>query len=418
MVVGEEFINIRTFAKCLKKLEENIENNKKRIDTLTREKETKSNKIKSFEEVKTLFKKKFINFFTINGHSKILETQKLIKKLFCLICIISLFSAFVFYAYQNVTDYKENNVVTQIKIKETETMPFPTVTICMQERKQVNNSIVISPLNLSNVLDECYFESAINKCSIQDFENFQVYHSNQNIDLSCYQFNGGRNASNHQIKIRQSTKFGTRTGLTMKLNWSPNDYLIYHVSDKNTRPTFTELNHYLTPFRLVLIGIKKTIDTKLQEPYSPCKNGINSDSSHLVKQILEKKLAYRKVYCYDLCLNEYASLSNISRFDAYGSISFSYERNCSRFCPLECVTNIFEITETKLTFLVNTTVHNVNPFEINFYLSANKYTELTQVVKTTEADFISNSGGVMGLFLDISFYHVYSFLAFILDLII
>ena len=41
-----------------------------------------------------------------------------------------------------------------------------------------------------------------------------------------------------------------------------------------------------------------------------------------------------------------------------------------------------------------------------------KYTEMKQVVKTTESDLVSNTGGVLGLFLDISFFHVYSFLVY------
>ena len=136
----------------------------------------------------------------------------------------------------------------------------------------------------------------------------------------------------------------------------------------------------------------------------------------MVKQILEEQLVYRKVYCYELCLNEYASSRNISKPDAYWNIDFNYDSKCSALCPLECETKAFETSETKLTFLVNSTLKDL--FEINFHLSSNKYTELTQVVKTTEADFISNIGGVSGLFLDVSFYHVYSFLAFLLDFII
>ena len=43
---------------------------------------------------------------------------------------------------------------------------------------------------------------------------------------------------------------------------------------------------------------------------------------------------------------------------------------------------------------------------INFFYSSNKYTELSQTVKTTEIDLISNAGGTLGLFLDFTFLSV------------
>ena len=183
------------------------------------------------------------------------------------------------------------------------------------------------------------------------------------------------------------------------------------------RPTFSELTHYVSPVRLALIGIQKTIDTKLPEPYSPCKRGINPESSHLVKQILDQNLTYRKVYCYDLCLNEYASKLNISKKDTYNMLEFNYESNCSQYCPLECETKIFEITESTIPFTTFTNISPAHSFELNFHFSNNKFTELTQIVKMYQADLVSNTGGVLGLFLELNFVSAYRFLIYIIDLL-
>jgi hypothetical protein len=182
------------------------------------------------------------------------------------------------------------------------------------------------------------------------------------------------------------------------------------------RPIYTELNRFMYPVGIAFIQIKKTIDIKLPAPYSSCERVISAARSHLVKQILEQHLTYRKVYCYDLCISEYASQRNISKYDAYWKINFNYTGNCSRFCPCECETTIFDISETNLPLLVDSSVRSV--YEVNFHFLNNKYTELTQVVKTTEADLISSTGGVLGLFLDLSFYQAFCFLGYILDLVI
>lgn len=55
--------------------------------------------------------------------------------------------------------------------------------------------------------------------------------------------------------------------------------------------------------------------------------------------------------------------------------------------------------------------------EINFFFSKNKHTELTQAIKTTEADLIANAGGVLGLFLELSFLSAYRFIGFLFDVL-
>ncbi len=400
------------FLDLFKRLEGNIRANSSRIDTLAKRTESVFDKFKSSQDLQNELK----GLFSLNGYSKILDTDNVAKKVICALCLITLASACIYFVDQNIRGYKEFNVVTQIHVIENATMTFPAVTFCLIERRIANNRSNSFNRNLSDVLADCYFDTAINKCSPNDFDNFEVYHLVRGVLLNCYQFNGGRNASEQETEIKTSKVFGTRTGLTIRLNFSINDYLQYFIGDQKIRPLYTELNHFISPVGLALIGIKKTVDTKLPEPYSPCNKVINSGSSHLVRKILDQRLRYRRVYCYDLCINEYASNRNISKPDAYWKIDFNYEGNCSQYCPLRCDQVYFEISETSLPLLSNTSVRD--NFDINFHFVNNKYTEMTQVVKTTESDLVSNTGGVLGLFLDISFFHVYSFLVYILDVII
>jgi len=139
-----------------------------------------------------------------------LSTNSLVKKVFCVLCLITLASACVYFADQNIRGYKEYNIVTQIKIIENQTITFPAVTMCLQDIRKietVSNAFNITifndifPLNLEDVLTECFFENPINKCSVNDFENFQVYNQFLDRSLNCYQFNGGHIASNQKTDI-------------------------------------------------------------------------------------------------------------------------------------------------------------------------------------------------------------------------
>ena len=71
-------------------------------------------------------------------------------------------------------------------------------------------------------------------------------------------------------------------------------------------------------------------------------------------------------------------------------------RSCSDACPLECQTKSFDVNTNSIRFYDSI-------LQMNFFYLNNKYTELTQSVKTTETDLISNAGGTLGLFLDFTF---------------
>jgi hypothetical protein len=159
------------------------------------------------------------------------------------------------------------------------------------------------------------------------------------------------------------------------------------------------------------IGIKKTVDTKLPKPYNECLQNINIATSTLVKQILEQSITYRKINCYDFCIHEYASKNNLPIRLVYNNTHFSYETECSQSCPSECTSITYVFDQNEIVY------ENSSYLKVNFHFVDQKYTELTQIVKTSQADLISNTGGVLGLFLELNFLSVYRFLIYIFDLI-
>lgn len=55
-------------------------------------------------------------------------------------------------------------------------------------------------------------------------------------------------------------------------------------------------------------------------------------------------------------------------------------------------------------------------FCIWIFFAEDVYWEISQTIKTTSADLISNTGGVLGLFLELSFTSSYRFINFLFDI--
>jgi len=328
-------------------------------------------------------KKDIKAFLTVNGFLRVLNTKSAFKNVFCLFYVVILLIACLFYITMSFLNFYQYDVVTQIKTKEVETLTFPAITLCLVVYNYTVNlnqqpyfTEQFGTRLLSEILLTCNFEDK--ECSIGDFEHFTVYFQYEAIEshLNCYKFNGGKNASKHHTEILKSRQFGGFSGLILQIHMSKRDFMFYHIGENHIQPRFSELTKTVQSGKNVFVAIKKTIDIKLPEPYSRCKDDINPTTSHLVKEILAQNITYRKTHCYYICLRKYASARNITLRDAY-KMRFDYPGNCSQYCPL---------------FLW-----------INFFYNDNHYTEITQSIKTTVADLVSNNGGLLGLFLDLNF---------------
>ncbi len=363
----------------------------------------------SFKDVKTELR----GLLSPSGYSKILETNNYFKKTFWLISMIALCYGGIFYVISSVQDYQGYEVVTKIQVIDADKLTFPAVTFCVLqiEFREHFGVRVKKQTNFSDVFIECLFETYNNNCSINDFEYNPIYFVPFASFFPCYSFNTKRNKSYSVNRV------GIYTGLVVSLNLSTTEQIYYHVGDNNVRPVFTEFNNIIQKKedgKFVSIEMKKTVDIKLPIPYTSCSERINSETSHLVKRILYQNIAYRQKNCFDLCFNiyltEYALTNNLTKAVAYLKLEFDYIGNCSHVCPLECSSTSFEIFGCESR-------SNLNVLLMNFYYSEQKYTEITQIEKTTMADLVSNAGGVLGLFLELSFLSICRWIIYVFNII-
>ena len=167
-----------------------------------------------------------------------------------------------------------------------------------------------------------------------------------------------------------------------------------------------------------MTGIKKTVDRKLAKPFSNCSDNISSGTSDLVRQILEQNVTYRQKKCYELCYQEYlrqsAMSQNLTFAKLHGKFFFDFKGNCSRVCPVECFSTYFETFSNEMPY----GAYGGEQSSFNFYYNDRRYTEIAQKEKMTAANFIANTGGVLGLFLEISFLTGCRFIMSIFDFLI
>ena len=319
---------------------------------------------------------------------------------------------------KSVKDYFEYDVITKIVIKQEYEMTFPAVTLCVN---RTCNDATCIPNNI--IILNCEFNA---KTSCLD--TFQFNNYNEQV---CITFNA-KNNSNKSLMNSQTS--GESFGMRINIYIPENEYINIAVNDNQVKPGFNQINNLIA-----VIGtennfiLNKFVDKKLPIPYSTC---VSTSDSLLFKEIVDANITYTREYCLTLCAcKQFTQTCNCScpsvyenqmfnqscyNFNSYCVIdemlSEDLKKTCYNLCALECESTSFEVTtqSSQYDFITDQDLANIeecsrypndcydNSLVITFYYETLKYTETTQIAKTTIPDIISMVGGTMGLFLGLS----------------
>jgi dimeric dUTPase (all-alpha-NTP-PPase superfamily) len=213
--------------------------------------------------------------------------------------------------------------------------------------------------------------------------------------------------------------------------------------------------------------IEREFYSVLDEPYSDCLKDVSSFKLNktLIDFILKKKRIYSQDYCYNLCSYLYAleesncsCASNLNNFDkdclrSYTDVfesstkkcvsaylrkfreKYQHEK-CFKYCPLECdsmnylINSYFELLPDSGNISLNPKsdygLHNFSTYEevnkhfivLYIYYKNLNYKFISQNPKTEMFNFISNIGGLLGVFLGISFLSFIEIFEIIYEIII
>ena len=128
--------------------------------------------VESFGEAVADIKK----IFSINGHSRLLQTTSLPAKLFSLALILLLSTLTVYFLFENLHKYTQWTVITDVRTENVDSLTLPAVTICMEPDDNPKNAI--SQEFNNEMLPYCRFDSN-KQCSVNDFEKFTIQNPGQ-----------------------------------------------------------------------------------------------------------------------------------------------------------------------------------------------------------------------------------------------
>ena len=333
---------------------------------------------------------------------------------------------------KSVNDYFEYDVITKIVIKQEYEMTLPAVTLCVE--KICNNATCISN---SIFILKCEF-NANTDC----INNFQYNNYNEQ---TCITFNAKNNSNNSLMKSQTS---GLYFGMEIKIYIPGNLYMNIAVNDNQVKPSFSQIANLIAEVQTENYFIlNKLVDKKLPSPYSKCEN---TSDSPLLKEIVESNITYTREYCLTLCgCKNFTRTCDCSCPTVYenqmfnqscyttkndcvinAGLSKDLKSTCYNLCPLECESTNFEVTTQTVEYdftddkdidievcqmYFNKCIDN--SLIINFYYETLKYTETTQIAKTTIPDIISMIGGTMGLFLGLSLLSFIEVLGFFIEVL-
>lgn len=346
----------------------------------------------------------------------------------------------------SVLSYLEYNVITEMQIIKEQRTIFPTVTIC-----NLNKGY-----QLEQALMDCWFSNE--HCSRDEFKPVII----TGFD-SCFQFN-----SNGK---RYSIDSGQKTGLQIEYLVAPSSEAFYEnglrifIHNQSASPQNGDGIDISTGFK-TNFAINRKLERKLSHPYNDCilkDSDYNSKSYQFIKG---SNFSYRQRDCFDICINEIfikkcnCSTDQLDNIEVNCFInpnkSINYEMwycyselheeiqakkidSCLQYCPLECDSSHYAIetsftkypgyyySEGSLLFKL------LESFELsekdeaerlldgalsfNVYYDVLEYTLISEKPQTLLVDLVSNIGGLLGIFIGISFLSILEIFEFLFELI-
>jgi len=369
-------------------------------------------------EIKKIIKELLLSS-TAYGVPNFLKSERLFNKLFWIFFLLTSSITSCFYVHLSIRAYLENDVVTIIKTGYDQPAEFPTITFCSRIIGRLND------LKGFKLVDMRFGYVKIN----DPFDHLETFFTSNG---RCFRFNSGKNLSNHSIKIKKSIIGGRDDCFSLKINsdiglniWIHNKTSMPRIELYNTHDNYIAISNGTRSH----IAIHKTVDSKLGLPYNQCFKDLKSfeENATLIKRLEALNQSYSIKNCLELCfeLNYIVknpcncvntSLGNVW-FDCfiqkessdqngctYKYKAYFYEKilneECHQYCPLECDSVSYLVTS-------NDYINYDNFTSFVVYYQGLQYTLITQQPKMELFDIISSVGGILGLFIGISFVNLF-----------
>ncbi len=346
------------------------------------------------------------------------------------------------YGFENISeavaDYYKFDKITNIERVNPENVTFPAITICTKGEywrdDYINGSLIRRNRVSSNLLIQFLDFKRTDFSSFQN-NSYKYLNVNNHLDifkindpfggfLECLKFNA---VTNRSVELFKASSIEDGFFIVLNNFYLENisnieyynytfiyDSFYVFVSD-NSLNSFENLQYlFLDPGSFFHIVIEKvSIETKLPEPYNPCKKSSVDEPYHQMNCI--EACTYKEIK------NKYNCTFHLTYFSIQGFsecvldnwiLKDEFYESCLKGCPLEsCFSEKFTFDFRTFPVSFGSTV-----FQVNFrdFSTLN----ITQIPKTDGFTFLNNIGGGLGLFMGIAFPNLIEFFQFILEIIL
>ena len=344
-----------------------------------------------------------------------------------------------------ILDFKNYNITTTLGVVYEQQTQFPSVSFCKYPQQDNETS-------LESLVKTARFEG-VDATNLSDwFVEF-----NDIIYGKCFRFNPGMSVRGKKLDLINTTTSGKPNNLRVafhieKLKGYDFGELLVHIHNHSSPPYAGGMENggfWMTPGSWNYYQVERKFFYKLEEPYNKCLKDVNTfENNHtLIDFIKDMNKHYTQDYCFRVCSHMLAlekskcgCNSNLKMFEKDCIQQFYSEKNetlqcisnftkefrktecksCANFCPLECDSMSYRIESYLENFPVSGNISEKakKDYHLNYtkYEKANlhflvlyvyykdlKYELISQQPKTDLLSLISNIGGILSLFLGISF---------------
>lgn len=353
-----------------------------------------------------------------------------------------------YFVIKSTLDYLKYHTVTTISIINEQKTQFPTVTFCGYPNINASLNETVKKIRFENI----YYTDISNKSKY--FEEFTDL-----FGIKCFSFNSGKNVYNKTFDLLNASIGGLINSLRLDLYLDVPDGFDYaelqiYIHNQSS-PTYDIYNNgfWVKTGSWNYYEIEKVYHEQLSEPYNDCLKDVSEFKMNktIINQLLQSNRKYLQTECFLFCSRLYAieesncgCQSSLLEFEKEcvrklsdkdlmndskkcvanylkGFQNEMLNEKCRKYCPLECDSLSYSITQ--YLGLINdkgkiSKVRKEGSYGLEFdnyeelnkhfvgilvYFKDLKYTLIRQEPKTQMFDFISNIGGILGLFLGISF---------------
>jgi len=378
---------------------------------------------------------------TVHAIPNIIRSEKMLLKIIWAAFLLISIAACSYCVTKSLTEYFSFETVSKIEVFYEEKPEFPAISMCSRtatkydDLKFFNAKINLGGENVTNSLN--LFDDPLLK--------------------TCYRLNEGINLNGDNIPIWKSISAGRTYGLNLEL-YIPSIHLyteIYlNIHNKTNPPLNIENSIRITSGTNYYFIINRLFSEKLGEPFNDCLKNVETfkNNKTIINIISNMKRTYNQNECFELCRDLIlieTNACNCSGRNIGQMVSKCYAdksqrgclvnflknfdtKKCLDYCPLECDSNFLTISQysSSLPRNGNTTdifhyFYELKTFEevskgyfgIYIFYEQLGYTLISESESLTVYDLVSNIGGILGLFLGISFLSIIEIVEILIQII-